>query len=81
MLEEQERKWDDKEPLTVIIKTYFDKPIKRVSTGAAIPDHMEKHVYFENSKTWKCYVFLNQKPEYEFEQAGMLCKPEKHKLK
>jgi len=81
MLEEQERKWDDKEPLTVIIKTYFDKPIKRVPTGAAIPDYMEKHIYFENSKQWRCYVFLNQRPEYEFERAGMLCKPEKHKLK
>jgi DNA/RNA endonuclease G (NUC1) len=81
MLEEQERKWDDEEPLTVIIKTYFDKSVKRVPTGAAIPDHMEKHIYFENSKQWRCYVFLNQRPEYEFERAGMLCKSEKHKLK
>jgi len=81
LLEEQERKWDDKEPLTVIIKTFFDKPVTRVPTGAAIPDHIEKHIYFEKSKEWRCYVFLNQRPEYEFERAGMLCKPEKHKLK
>ena len=81
LLEEQERKWDDEEPLTVIIKTYFDKPAKRVATGAAIPSYIEKHIHFEKSKKWRCYVFLNQKPEYEFERAGMLCKPEKHKLK
>lgn len=81
LLEEQERKWDDKEPLTVIIKTYFDNPAVRVSTGAAVPSHLEKHIYFETSKEWRCYVFLNQRPEYEFERAGMLCKPEQHKLK
>jgi endonuclease G len=81
LLEEMERKWDDEEPLTVIIKTFFDNPATRVSTGAAIPSHIEKHIYFENSKQWRCYVFLNQRPEYEFERAGMLCKPETHKLK
>jgi DNA/RNA endonuclease G (NUC1) len=81
LLEEQERKWDDEEPLTVIIKTYFDKPVTRLSTGVAVPDHMEKHIYFENSKKWRCYVFLNQRPEYEFERASMLCSPDKHKLK
>jgi endonuclease G len=81
MLEEQERKWDDKESLTVIIRTYFDNPAVRVATGAAVPSHIEKHIYFEKSNEWRCYVFLNQRPEYEFERAGMLCKAEKHKLK
>ena len=81
MLEEQERKWDDEEPLTVIIKTYFDKPVKRVSTGAAIPVYMDKHIYFEKSKKWRCYVFLNEKPKFKLEQLEMLCKPNQHKLK
>jgi DNA/RNA endonuclease G (NUC1) len=81
MLEEQERKWDDEEPLTVIIKTYFDKPIKRVPTGAAIPAHMEKHIYFEKSKEWRCYVFLNSKPKYMLSQLETICKPNQHKLK
>ena len=81
LLEEQIRKWDDVEPITVLIKTFFDTPVKRVPTGAAIPSYLQKHIYFEKSKQWKCYVFLNQRPEYEFERAGMLCKPEKHKLK
>ena len=81
MLEEQERKWDDEESLTVIIKTYFDKPAKRVSTGAAIPSHMEKHIHFEKSNKWKCYTFLNEKPKFKLEQLEMLCKPNQHKLK
>jgi DNA/RNA endonuclease G (NUC1) len=81
MLEEQERKWDDEEPLTVIIKTYFDKPVKRVPTGAAIPVYMDKHIYFEKSKKWKCYVFLNQKPKYMLSQLETVCTPNQHKLK
>jgi len=81
MLEEQERKWDDEEPLTVIIKTYFDKPIKRVPTGAAIPVYMDKHIYFEKSKKWRCYVFLNQKPKYMLSQLETVCQPNQHKLK
>ena len=81
MLEEQERKWDDEEPLTVIIKTYFDKPVKRVPTGAAIPVYMDKHIYFEKSKKWRCYVFLNSKPKYMLSQLETVCKPNQHKLK
>jgi len=81
MLEEQERKWDDVEPLTVIIKTYFDKPVKRVPTGAAIPVYMDKHIYFEKSKKWRCYVFLNQKPKYMLSQLETVCQPNQHKLK
>ena len=80
LLEEQERKWDDTEPLTVIIKTFFDKPVKRVATGAAIPSHIEKHIYFEKSKEWSCFVFLNEKPKFGWEDLGMICKPDKHKL-
>ena len=80
LLEEQERKWDDTEPLTVIIRTYFDTPVRRVPTGAAIPAHMEKHIYFEKSKEWRCFVFLNQKPKFGWEDLGMICNPDKHKL-
>jgi len=72
-LEEQERKWDDVESLTVIIKVFFDNPAKRVPTHAAIPSHFEKHIYFEKSKKWKCFVFLNEKPKYEYELLEMEC--------
>jgi DNA/RNA endonuclease G (NUC1) len=79
LLEEQERKWDDMEPLTIIIKTFFDSPVKRVPTGAAIPSHMQKHIYFETSNVWRCFVFLNEKPKYKWTDLEMLCKPNDHK--
>jgi DNA/RNA endonuclease G (NUC1) len=53
LLEEQERKWDDKENLTVTVELVFEN----------IPDIMVKHVYFETSKNWKCFSFPNTKPE------------------
>lgn len=79
LLEEQERRWDDTENLTVIIKTFFDNPVKRVATGAAIPSYMQKHIYFEKSDKWRCFVFLNEKPKFKWEQLEMLCDPKDHK--
>ena len=79
LLEEQERKWDDVEPLTIILKVFFDKVPKRVPTNAAIPSHMQKHIYFEKSNKWKCYVFLNQKPKFHWEELEMVCDPSDHK--
>ncbi len=79
LLEEQERKWDDDENLTVIIKVFFDKVPKRVPTNAAIPSHMQKHIYFEKSKKWKCFVFLNEKPKFKWNELEMLCEASEHK--
>jgi endonuclease G len=79
LLEEQERKWDDNENLTVIIKVFFNKPIKRLPTNAAIPSHMQKHIYFEKQKKWKCYVFLNEKPKFHWDELEMVCDPNDHK--
>lgn len=79
LLEEQERKWDDTEPLTILIKVFFDKVPKRVPTNAAIPSHMEKHIYFEKSKKWKCFVFLNEKPKFKWDQLEMICESSDHK--
>jgi endonuclease G len=78
LLEEQERKWDDTENLTIIIKSFFDTPAKRVPTGAAVPSHLQKHIYFEKQKVWKCYVFLNQKPKFKWEELEMVCPPSDH---
>ena len=78
LLEEQERKWDDTQNLTVLITVHFDNPVKRIPTNAAIPSYMEKHIYFESDKKWKCFVFLNEKPKFGWEQLGKLCKPEEH---
>jgi endonuclease G len=80
MLEEQIRKWDDTENITVLIKTFFDTPAKRVGTGAAIPSHLQKHIYFEKQKKWKCYVFLNEKPKFSWEELEMLCEAKDHKF-
>jgi endonuclease G, mitochondrial len=79
LLEEQERKWDDAEPLTVIIKVFFDKIPKRVPTNAAIPSHMQKHIYFEKSKQWRCFVLLNEKPRFKWSEVEMICEPQDHK--
>ena len=79
LLEEQERKWDDAEDLTIIIKVFFDKPVKRLPTNAAIPSHMQKHIYFEKQKKWKCYVFLNEKPKFKWSELEMVCEPSDHK--
>jgi len=71
MLEEQIRKWDDTENITVLIKTFFDTPAKRVATGAAIPSHLQKHIYFEKQKKWKCFDFPNQKPTKNWKEYGV----------
>jgi endonuclease G len=78
LLEEQERKWDDKENLTVLITVHFDNPVKRIATNTAIPSHLEKHIYFEGQNKWRCFVFLNQKPKFEWEQLEKLCEPSDH---
>ena len=80
MLEEQIRKWDDVEPITVLIKTFFDTPVKRVPTGAAIPSYLQKHIYFEKSNKWRCYVFLNEKPKFHWDELEMICEKEDHKF-
>ena len=78
LLEEQERKWDDTENLTVLITVHFDNPVKRIPTNAAIPSYIEKHIYFEGQKMWKCFVFLNEKPKIGWQDLGKFCKPSEH---
>ena len=78
LLEEQERKWDDNENLTIIVDVKFDKHPKRVPTGAAIPSHLQKHIYFEKQGKWRCFVFLNQKPKFKWEELEMICPPSDH---
>jgi endonuclease G len=79
LLEEQERKWDDTENLTIIIKVFFDKPVKRLPTNASIPSYIQKHIYFEKQKKWSCYVFLNEKPKFKWSELEMVCPPKDHK--
>ena len=79
LLEEQERRWDDTENLTIIIKVFFDKSVKRLPTNAAIPSYIQKHIYFEKQKKWKCYVFLNEKPKLKWSELEIVCLPKDHK--
>jgi endonuclease G len=79
LLEEQERKWDDNENLTIIIKIFFDKPVRRLPTNSAIPSYMQKHIYFEKQNVWKCFVFLNEKPKFKWDELEMICPPSDHK--
>jgi DNA/RNA endonuclease G (NUC1) len=78
LLEEQERKWDDTENLTVLITVHFDNPVKRIPTNAAIPSHLQKHIYFETQKEWRCFVFLNERPKFKWSQLEMVCPPSDH---
>lgn len=73
LLEEQIRKWDDTEPVSVTIILVFDHPAKRVPTNAAIPAKLEEHIYFEKSKKWKCFSFPNEKPLVEWEKSEIKC--------
>ena len=79
LLEEQERKWDDLESLTVVVKVFFDETSKKLPTGSTVPSYFQKHIYFEKQKKWKCFVFLNEKPKFAWEQLEMVCEPKDHK--
>jgi endonuclease G len=73
MLEEQERKWDDKENLTIKVTLDFDKSSIVLPTGATVPKGFTKHIYFESSKKWDCYYFLNEKPTKPWEEHKIKC--------
>lgn len=62
LLEEQERKWDDVEDLTIKVELVFDNQSKKLPTNATVPSTMVKHIYFEKQKRWRCYSFPNIKP-------------------
>jgi DNA/RNA endonuclease G (NUC1) len=73
MLEEQERKWDDKENLTIKVTLDFDKSSIVLPTGATVPKSFTKHIYFETAKKWECYYFLNEKPSKPWEEHKIKC--------
>jgi DNA/RNA endonuclease G (NUC1) len=73
LLEEQERKWDDKENLTVKITLDFDKSCLVIPTGATVPKGFTKHIYFETTKRWECYYFPNDRPEKKWGEHKIKC--------
>jgi len=73
LLEEQERKWDDQEALTITIKMLFQESSIKLPTDATVPSSFEKHIYFEKSNKWKCFVFSNDKPTVSWTQLEVVC--------
>lgn len=68
LLEEQERKWDDVEDLTIKVELLFGPNSKKLATNATVPTAMVKHIYFEKQKKWRCFDFPNIKPTKKWEE-------------
>jgi endonuclease G len=68
LLEQEERKWDDSETLTVSVDLIFDEDYIVLKTGAAIPTDMVKHIYFNGRGSWRCFEFENKKPTKGWEE-------------
>ena len=73
LLEEQERVWDDKEPLMVKIELLFDKNSKVLPSGATVPSYLVKHIHFDKTGVWKCYKFQNIKPTKKWPLHEIKC--------
>jgi endonuclease G len=67
ILEEQERKWDDSENLTVKVILEFKDGHKILPTGGHIPTAFHKHIMWDVSGKKECYYFPNEKPTKEWE--------------
>ena len=68
LLEEQERKWDDIEDLTIKVELVFDSNSKKLPTNATVSSAMIKHIYFEKQKRWRCFYFPNIKPTKNWQE-------------
>ena len=62
LLEEQERKWDDVEPLTIKIIPVYEKGHLVLPTGGHVPTAYHKHIRWTRSGKKVCYYFPNSKP-------------------
>jgi endonuclease G len=74
LLEEQERKWDDKENLTITVDVKFNGKTQILPTGATVPTGFTKHIHFHKTKKWECYYFPNEKPLKGWEEHKIACK-------
>jgi len=73
ILEEQERLWDDKEPLTIKVELVFDNKSVKLPTGATVPNAFKKHILFEKTNKYKCYYFTNNKPTKTWQEHEITC--------
>lgn len=68
LLEQQERKWDDSENLTITVDLIFKKGHRVLKTGGHVPSDLVKHIYFEGTGYWRCFEFENIKPTKGWEE-------------
>lgn len=63
LLEAEERKWADVQPLEVYIKVEFDTQPKKVEGGASIPKGFTKTIRFTKGDSTHTYYFPNGVPD------------------
>jgi DNA/RNA endonuclease G (NUC1) len=68
LLEEQERKWDDEQNLTITVELTFDEGHMVLPTGGHIPTDMIKHIKFDKTGSYRCFEFENVKPTKGWEE-------------
>jgi len=68
LLEAEERKWADVQPLEVHIKVVFSDNPKRVEGGAAIPDGFWKTIRFTKGDSTHIYYFPNEVPDKKWRE-------------
>lgn len=68
LLEEQERKWDDVENLTIKIIPVYEKGHLVLPTGGHVPSAYHKHIRWTRSEKKVCYYFPNVKPTKGWEE-------------
>jgi endonuclease G len=68
LLEAEERKWADIQPLEVHIKVVFGQKPKRVEGGAAIPDGFWKTIRFTRGDSTHIYYFPNEVPDKKWRE-------------
>ena len=68
LLEAEERKWADIQPLEVHIKVVFSHKPKRVEGGAAIPDGFWKTIRFTKGDSTHIYYFPNGLPDKKWRE-------------
>jgi endonuclease G, mitochondrial len=68
ILEEQERKWDDNENLTIKVILEFKDNHLVLPTGGHVPTAFHKHIVWDTSGKKECYYFPNEKPDKTWEE-------------
>jgi DNA/RNA endonuclease G (NUC1) len=74
LLEAEERKWADSEPLNVFIRVNFYKDAVRLPTGATVPSSFYKRIEFTKSGRVECYYFPNTVPTKKWREHKTECK-------